>query len=142
MTVTGRVTRSFMQSGPLRRMLARLIARPAQSTAGFVFATLALGAVFYHFVEGWNMLDSVYFCVITLATIGYGDYAPKTDLGKLFTIFYAFAGIGLLATYFQLRAQQQLARGRRPIIRDVEKDAVSLEHKLEHSVEVLPHEPL
>jgi hypothetical protein len=63
-------------------------------------------------VEGWNLLDSLYFCVITLTTIGYGDFSPKTDPGKLFTIMYAFTGIGLLATYLQLRAQQRIERNR------------------------------
>lgn len=45
---------------------------------------LALGTIFYHWVEGWRWLDSLYFCVITLAMVGYGDFSPKTDLGKLF----------------------------------------------------------
>lgn len=56
---------------------------------------LAIGTVFYHLVEKWRWLDSLYFTVITLATVGYGDYAPKTDAGKIFTIFYVFIGIGI-----------------------------------------------
>ncbi len=55
-------------------------------------------SVVYHFVEGWTWLDSVYFSVITISTIGYGDFSPKTDLGKLFTIFYVLAGLGLFVT--------------------------------------------
>ena len=29
--------------------------------------------------QHWNLLNSVYFCFITLSTIGFGDYVPKTE---------------------------------------------------------------
>lgn len=61
-----------------------------------VFASLILGAIVYHYFEGWSFFDSVYFSVITLTTIGYGDLYPKTFIGKLFTIFYVFIGIGII----------------------------------------------
>ncbi len=58
-----------------------------------------VGTVFYHFVEGWNWLDSLYFSTITLTTIGYGDFAPQTDAGKIFTIIYIAIGVGLILTF-------------------------------------------
>ena len=61
-----------------------------------VIFTLTFGAVVYHSLEGWTWLDSLYFSVITLTTIGYGDFAPVTDAGKIFTILYVFTGIGIL----------------------------------------------
>lgn len=57
------------------------------------------GTVFYHFVEDWTWIDSAYFCVITLTTVGYGDFAPQTDEGKLFTIFYLVLGIGIILSF-------------------------------------------
>lgn len=53
-----------------------------------------IGTVTYHFLEGWSVIDSLYFSVVTLTTIGYGDFAPKTDGGKLFTVLYIIVGIG------------------------------------------------
>lgn len=58
--------------------------------------TLAIGTIFYHSVEGWRWLDSFYFSVITLTTIGFGDFTPKTDIGKIFTVIYIFVGLGIL----------------------------------------------
>lgn len=59
------------------------------------FAFIAFASVFYWWVEGWSPVDAVYFSVITIATVGYGDFAPHTTLGKLFTIFYVLCGLGL-----------------------------------------------
>mgnify|MGYP000418659054 CR=1 FL=1 len=60
---------------------------------------LGLGSVVYHFLEGWSWLDSIYFSIITLTTIGYGDFSPQTDGGKLFTIFYILIGIGIILSF-------------------------------------------
>jgi hypothetical protein len=63
------------------------------------FLLLAVGTSVYTLLEGWSPLDSLYFCVVTLATVGFGDYTPTTDLAKLFTIGYIITGIGILATF-------------------------------------------
>jgi len=54
-----------------------------------------LGATFYHFVEKLSWVDALYFTTVTLATVGYGDIAPKTTAGKLFTVFYVLIGISI-----------------------------------------------
>ena len=58
-----------------------------------VVLILIIGSIFYHYIEGWRYLDALYFCSTTLAAVGYGDFVPKTDAGKIFTIFYQFIGI-------------------------------------------------
>ena len=62
-------------------------------------AVIGIGSVVYHFLEGWSWINSIYFSVITLTTIGYGDYSPQTEAGKLFTIFYIVIGIGMILTF-------------------------------------------
>ncbi len=60
---------------------------------------VAGGTIFYHLVEKWSILDAYYFCVVSLATVGYGDFTPQTSLGRLFTTFYIMAGIGILGAF-------------------------------------------
>ncbi|NNC82867.1 MAG: two pore domain potassium channel family protein [Flavobacteriales bacterium] len=62
-------------------------------TSSFIIAT---GTVVYHYLEEWSWVDSLYFSVVTLTTIGYGDFAPQTDMGKLFTIIYIILGLGMI----------------------------------------------
>lgn len=71
---------------------------------------LSVGAIFYHQVEKLNWIDAFYFCTITLATVGYGDIVPHTDLGKVFTIFYVIAGVGIIATFANLLIKQAAVR--------------------------------
>jgi voltage-gated potassium channel Kch len=52
------------------------------------------GVTFYHYVEGLRLVDAIYFTAMTLTTVGYGDFVPQTDAGKVFTSIYAFLGIG------------------------------------------------
>lgn len=78
---------------------------------GFVtIAVLTTGAFFYHLVEGMSIVDAIYFSVITLTTVGYGDLTPHTDIGKIFTIGYVIIGIGIIATFARLLLQSTFAR--------------------------------
>jgi voltage-gated potassium channel len=91
------------------RALRRAVQDPTfQLLALLTSILLALGTVFYHAIEGWSWLDSLYFCVITLATVGYGDFSPATAAGKLFTMIYVFMGIGLMVAVFSRLAESLL----------------------------------
>jgi voltage-gated potassium channel len=79
------------------RTLRTLLKDPRfRSLLYLVMLTLITGTLFYHSVEGWSLLDSFYFSVITLSTVGYGDFTPKTDVGKIFTVMYIFLGLGII----------------------------------------------
>lgn len=75
------------------------------------FVLLTTGTIIFHFLEGWKWLDAFYFSMITLATVGYGDFTPKTDLGKIFTMFYVISGIGIflafVQTYFEFLREER-----------------------------------
>ena len=84
----------------LARLLRALFQQPeSRALLTMALAVIAIGTSFYHNFEGWRWLDAVYFCVVTLVTIGYGDFTPKTDAGKLFTIVYIVIGLGILSGF-------------------------------------------
>jgi hypothetical protein len=49
---------------------------------------VVMGAVSLGFVEGWDTSSSFYFAITTVTTVGYGDVAPKTVLGRLICVAY------------------------------------------------------
>jgi hypothetical protein len=70
-----------------------------RATLVLFLGLLVAGTIVYSIVEGWSPLDSLYFSVVTLATVGYGDLHPVTDLGKAFTILYILTGVGVLVVF-------------------------------------------
>lgn len=80
----------------LGQSIARNFQDPAFRGLLLLYCALVLvGTVFYVRVESWSVLDAVYFCVVTMATVGYGDFAPRTQVGKVFTIVYVLIGTGV-----------------------------------------------
>lgn len=78
---------------------------------GVASAVIAIGTVFYRFVEDMSWIDSLYFSVITLTTVGYGDLAPTTTAGKVFTMVYVLVGIGIfVALVTEIAGQLMAAR--------------------------------
>jgi hypothetical protein len=76
-----------------------------------VVVVLVVGVVFYRLTEDWSLADSLYFTVIALSTIGFGDLAPTTTFSRLFTVLYAIVGVGLIGTLVHLvvsNAQQAI----------------------------------
>jgi hypothetical protein len=70
---------------------------------------LVTGTLFYSSTEGWSKLDSLYFSLITLTTVGYGDLAPTAPVAKVFTMAYVVVGIGILLGFVSKVASNVLA---------------------------------
>ncbi len=66
------------------------------SVVSIAIGLVIIGTIAYSALEGWGLMDSFYFSVTTLTTVGYGDMYPTTTVSKLFTSFYALIGVGLM----------------------------------------------
>ena len=73
-----------------------------------VYALIALSALFIYGIIGsmyimhLDIINSLYYTVITVATVGYGDIVPITPVQKLFTVTLVLGGVGLVAYAFTL----------------------------------------
>ncbi len=68
------------------------------------------GTVAFHFLEDWSWVDSLYFSVVAVTTVGFGDLVPTTDAAKLFTVAYVIAGISVLGLFLNERLRRSQYR--------------------------------
>jgi voltage-gated potassium channel len=83
---------------PVQRFFLLDVLRDKDSRPVFYWAmaVLVIGILVYHWLEGWSYLDLMYFCVISLAMIGYGDRTPTTPGVKIFIIIHVINSIAIL----------------------------------------------
>ena len=71
--------------------------------AGSAAALIVVGTVVYRLLEDWSWVDAVYFSVVAVTTVGFGDLTPSTDASKIFTVVYVLMGISIITTYLHAR---------------------------------------
>ncbi len=60
------------------------------------FIWLAGGGGVFARVSGWTFVDALYFCDVTILTVGFGDFHPNNDLGRGLVFPYSVGGIIIL----------------------------------------------
>jgi len=114
--------------------------------AGYIFSVMFIVAsslIYYaensvHPTHFQSIPDSMYWAVITLTTVGYGDITPVSVLGKLIAVFAAIGGVivvalltGIVASSFSLqmeRRKSQFEDEIRHALEDGEIDKDEMEH--------------
>ena len=87
---------------------------------GMAIALVTTGTIVYRILEDWSWVDSLYFSVVTVTTVGFGDLAPTTDGSKLFTILYILSGITIITTFLNARFKVRITRRRSNAVDDTE----------------------
>lgn len=61
---------------------------------------LVISVIGFARFEDFPMLDALYFTIVTLATVGYGDLYPRSAEGKMLAIFVISFGVTTFVTFF------------------------------------------
>jgi len=67
-----------------------------------LLALMIYGVIGSIYIMGLDFYNAIYFTVITIATVGYGDITPLTVTQKMFSVTLALGGVGLIAYVFSL----------------------------------------
>ena len=71
-------------------------------TSSAILIWLGFGTAVFWKLESWNPGDSIYFIIVTLTTVGLGDYAPESFTGLVFLVVYTMVGLGMMAVLIAL----------------------------------------
>lgn len=88
---------------------------PISLTLFVLSSYILLGGILFQTLEEWTVLEGVYFCFITLSTIGLGDYVPgnsindsdtQAELKLVGCSLYLLMGLSLIAMCFNLMQEE------------------------------------
>jgi voltage-gated potassium channel len=75
-----------------------------------LLAVLVFGTIGFMFIEGLSLVDSFYYIIVTMATVGYGDIVPTTPAGKILAIVLIIAGVGTFLAVIANATEMMLSR--------------------------------
>ena len=99
---------------------------PVSITLLILSSYIIVGGILFKTLENWSILDGIYFCFVTLSTIGLGDLVPGNSINevdheaeyKLFSVsLYLLMGLNLISMCFSLMQEEVTAKFRRLAIR-------------------------
>ena len=88
-------------------------------TNGFIYVLYTSGvlilisSVIMMYAEGKSFFDALWWSIVTVTTVGYGDISPETGVGRVMAVLLMIFGIGLISmltgtitTYFTNRTNE------------------------------------
>ena len=96
----------------------------------YVFVYVLVGSLLYYFIftlkdnnsKDADYIDTIYFCLVTLTTVGYGDFHPHDDSSKLFTCLYIIFGIGFIAYCLSYFINKILEKQEEIVVKTIQKN--------------------
>ncbi|WP_313524406.1 potassium channel family protein [Anaerotignum sp.] len=112
----------LMEVARIAAMLTKVgrVLRPFFKTNGFIyliywsFGFVIIGTLGIAITEQKNLFDALWWTIVTITTVGYGDISPVTSGGRIIAILLMVFGIGFISTltstltnYFAQKAHSQ-----------------------------------
>jgi voltage-gated potassium channel len=87
-----------------------------------ILTWIGIGTVVFRLLKQWTWIDSFYFSVITLTTVGYGDLHPTMPYSKLFSAFYVLIGVGIMVTAIGNMGTKIISRREKKFLQKYQND--------------------
>jgi potassium channel subfamily K len=79
-------------------------------SAGVLILFWVVGAIIFHYMEGWSMGDAFYFNYVFFLTIGFGDFSPGTPVGKTVFVIWALMAVPIMTNFVVTTIQAVVER--------------------------------
>lgn len=93
---------------------------------------IIIGAISLYKLEGWPMLDGIYFCFMSLSTIGFGDLVPglrkESTSTTWFCSIYIMSGMALTAMCFNVLHEEIIHRIKHVVDAKNNKKGIIMKH--------------
>jgi voltage-gated potassium channel len=91
----------------LNRILRFIAQFPGRACLYLLVSTVVLGGAFFSLVEpAADWIDGMWWAIVTLTTVGYGDYSPESMAGRWVAMFVMAGGLGSVAILTGLLADE------------------------------------
>ena len=111
-----------------------VVAQPLQAILAVVLYCL-IGSLAFCFGQELSIVDSIYFMIVTMSTVGYGDFSPSSDGLKAFIVIWVFvaiivvfpkvtASVALFTNGYKEWSKRQFERLQPPTMVDINGDGI------------------
>ena len=86
----------------MRKFIFEFFRKIVSNGVILIILLFTFGIIGSHYIMDLDLIDSIYYAVITMAAVGYGDFYPTTAIQKMFAVTLALGGVGFLAYIFNV----------------------------------------
>mmetsp|Transcript_8715 Transcript_8715/g.21135 ORF Transcript_8715/g.21135 Transcript_8715/m.21135 type:complete len:783 (-) Transcript_8715:563-2911(-) len=97
----------------LERQLSTLVYQKMFQTSLMIVLPALFGAIVVGAIEDWNMVDSLYWSIIAVTTVGYGDKSITTVAARMFCVFYLLISTSMVSAALGNLASLQMLKSRK-----------------------------